>query len=628
MIKNKKLIIALILMLVIGFASVSTTLILTGVVGIGGNKDDFKVIFTKAKLNKTLRNEFIDKETKQTITYETDVLSIVDDTSVLEYEVTNTSRNYDADVTIDLEIPEKDYVYIEFEPKTMFIEAGKSKSGSVTVKLKKMVDEDKTISMRCGFKVNSRKRESLGAEYVEPFSRAGTMMAAKNSKENPESVWKYREYVRKVVFENRMNPHETTEELTFDVSEAQDKSVMAYLVPLSYEEKYALFTEMLNTHYIMNEEELIKYFQEEEGRSLTEAVGWLSELRCDYFVPFTEEEKIYYIDKVLKFETGMTLEELKQYALEQGATEEEFNTNIEEMKKDLFSNYPYSDIDIYTLYIQSDTGIKANTDSSYLFYDFYILTKIEGLDYLDTSNVTNMKGMFSYCTRMVALDLSSFDTSNVTDMSYMFEGEFDAGYNSFKNLNLSSFNTNKVTTMRGMFASCANLDSLDLSSFDTINVIDMSEMFFACYDLKNIDLSNFDTSNVTTMAGMFRLCHGLESINIRSFNTSKVIDMSGMFNQNYRLTSLDLSSFTTESLQKISDGWPREGMFSGSDKLTYLDMSNFDFSAIENKKEIFRRMPDNATIKVKDKAAQDWILALSSNDRPSAWTTSNIVIAS
>ena len=37
----------------------------------------------------------------------------------------------------------------------------------------------------------------------------------------------------------------------------------------------------------------------------------------------------------------------------------------------------------------------------------------------DTSNVTNMVGMFSD-SKLNILDLSSFDTSNVTDMDWMF----------------------------------------------------------------------------------------------------------------------------------------------------------------------------------------------------------------
>lgn len=44
------------------------------------------------------------------------------------------------------------------------------------------------------------------------------------------------------------------------------------------------------------------------------------------------------------------------------------------------------------------------------FYLFEGLTKIEHLDYLNTSEVENMGSMFSKCTSLETLDLSSFNT--------------------------------------------------------------------------------------------------------------------------------------------------------------------------------------------------------------------------
>ena len=46
-------------------------------------------------------------------------------------------------------------------------------------------------------------------------------------------------------------------------------------------------------------------------------------------------------------------------------------------------------------------------------------TTINGLNKLDTRNVTNMELMF-YNTKISTLDLSSFDTSKVTNMNNMF----------------------------------------------------------------------------------------------------------------------------------------------------------------------------------------------------------------
>ena len=75
-----------------------------------------------------------------------------------------------------------------------------------------------------------------------------------------------------------------------------------------------------------------------------------------------------------------------------------------------------------------------------------------------------------------------------------------------------------------MFTSCSGLTSLDLSSFDTSNVTDMSDMFSYCGGLTSLDLSSFDTSNVTSMNGMFEECNNLTRvdgyISFKSYSSS------------------------------------------------------------------------------------------------------------
>ncbi|MCJ1996773.1 BspA family leucine-rich repeat surface protein [Lactococcus piscium] len=63
---------------------------------------------------------------------------------------------------------------------------------------------------------------------------------------------------------------------------------------------------------------------------------------------------------------------------------------------------------------------KAPNDSTELFADLKSLTEIVGLEKLDTSNVTVMKGMFTLCQALTSLNLSNFDTRSVTTMQNMF----------------------------------------------------------------------------------------------------------------------------------------------------------------------------------------------------------------
>ena len=121
------------------------------------------------------------------------------------------------------------------------------------------------------------------------------------------------------------------------------------------------------------------------------------------------------------------------------------------------------------------------TTTKYWFYDLSALTTIEGLENLNTSEVTDMSGMFSGCSGLKELNVSNFNTSAVTDMERMF-----FGCSGLTSLNLSNFNTSKVWDMREMFKNCSSLTSLNLSNFNTSKVTDMNYMFYDCSSLKTI----------------------------------------------------------------------------------------------------------------------------------------------
>lgn len=225
------------------------------------------------------------------------------------------------------------------------------------------------------------------------------------------------------------------------------------------------------------------------------------------------------------------------------------------------------------------------------FYLFEGLTKIEHLDYLNTSEVENMGSMFSKCTSLETLDLSSFNTEKVTNMLAMFEGSMSLrtiklpkgfigsnvtnlnatfrGCASLTELDLSGSNAEKVKDMGGMFYGCVALSNLNLSGFKTGSVTDMPYLFSSCQSLESLDLSGFNTENVTSMESMFSQCSSLRSLDLSSFNTSKVIDMHLMFFKCTNLESIDLSSFDTENLQRMAH------MFSSCTKLAMLDLSSF-----------------------------------------------------
>ena len=186
------------------------------------------------------------------------------------------------------------------------------------------------------------------------------------------------------------------------------------------------------------------------------------------------------------------------------------------------------------------------TDMSYMFTACSALTSLD-LSSFNTENVTNMGSMFWNCSALTSLDLSSFNTANVTDMTYIFDG-----CSQLTSLKLSSnFNTANVTNMCNMFHDCSALTSLDLSSFNTANVTDMSYMFTACSALTSLDLSSFNTANVTSMGYMFYNCSALTSLDLSNFNTAKVTFMRNLFCRCEALTSLDIRNFNIDNVTNI-----------------------------------------------------------------------------
>ena len=181
-------------------------------------------------------------------------------------------------------------------------------------------------------------------------------------------------------------------------------------------------------------------------------------------------------------------------------------------------------------------------------------------------NVTDMAFMFNRCIALTTLNLNSFNTSAVENMHRMFYSSI-----ALQSLSLGdNFNTSKATDMSEMFSYCTALTTLDLSSFNTSNVTNMHGMFSGCGKLTTPDLSSFNTSNVTDMYSMFAYCTALTTLNLNSFNTSNVTDMRGMFEKCGKLTTLDLSGFNTSNVTDMS------GMFSYCVALTTLTLgANF-----------------------------------------------------
>ena len=178
------------------------------------------------------------------------------------------------------------------------------------------------------------------------------------------------------------------------------------------------------------------------------------------------------------------------------------------------------------------------------FQSFYKLKQIEGIENLNTENVTNMFTMFFDCRNLAELDVTHFNTANVKNMYRMF-------------------------------SRCSGLTSLDVTNFNTANVTDMSYMFQACSGLTSLDVTNFNTANVTDMSSMFASCNKLKGIYVSDkFVTDAVTSSSNMFYKSSSLSGdIDWTSdnATDKTYAKTDGGYFRDKAYDNRPWVKYAD---------------------------------------------------------
>ena len=273
----------------------------------------------------------------------------------------------------------------------------------------------------------------------------------------------------------------------------------------------------------------------------------------------------------------------------------------------------------------------ARPTSCYYWFCFcFNLTTIEGIEYLNTEKVTNMKDMFYRCSALTSLDLSNFNTKNVTDMSYMF-----CSCSALTTIFVSDkFVTGQVTSSVDMFSGCNkligaieyagnNTNNKDYANYETgyftpeggfpgyaefdegtgtltFKWNNSTSIPAGAYGL-NVGLiyprwlevtgivqkvvfdASFANARPTSCYHWFSSCVKLTTIEgIEYLNTEKVTNMSDMFYHCSTLTSLDLTNFNTAKVTKMNE------MFIGCSALTTIYVSDkFVTDKVTNSRNMF-----------------------------------------
>ena len=283
------------------------------------------------------------------------------------------------------------------------------------------------------------------------------------------------------------------------------------------------------------------------------------------------------------------------------------------------------------------------------FYEMKRLQSITGIEYLNTSEVTIMFGMFGVCEKLTSLDLSGFNTAQVTDMGAMF----------YECSNLQTiyvgngWNTAAVANSAYMFYKCTKLVGGQGTTYSASHMeadyahIDggasnpgyltaaSTHEAYACYTPSNTTLTFYydnqrssrsgttyslntgtnapgwesDGSNAyvtkvvfdpsfadarpTTTYDWFYNMENLQSITGMGYlNTSEVTNMAYMFMWCTGLTSLDVSRFNASKVTSM------RSMFKYCTRLTSLDLGSFNTSKVNSMYNMFYDCDNLRTIYV------------------------------
>ena len=168
--KKRVGLLVIIMLMCIGFAAISTTLIINGNTKLSENTQDFDIYFSKARLDSEDVYKSVISKDKKTITFKTNNLSKLGDKSVLEYEVTNNSANYDAEVKVTCSPENNKYTSLTnvLSTENNIVPARNKANGTLTITLKKTALEEVEETYTCTLEFNAVERTSIGVSINKP----------------------------------------------------------------------------------------------------------------------------------------------------------------------------------------------------------------------------------------------------------------------------------------------------------------------------------------------------------------------------------------------------------------------------------------------------------------------------
>ena len=364
----------------------------------------------------------------------------------------------------------------------------------------------------------------------------------------------------------------------WDVSAAQDKSVMAYITNSYDAFKTLLSVTIGKAELPAGTGTLYNEMPTWDGTKFTSSDVYASGKTVDEWAGDSYPWRYYFVsdaDPTVVYEWDSSTKFIKYY-------------------------YDYAPAKIVT--ISSNTGwtedVIANESSRYICYEFEALRSFDGT-HLDTSTAQDMRQMFCYCYDLINLNLGSWDVSNVQNFYGMFNGctslseiNLNVDLSAIDDANLNDDTDKEITLGWGestdgicgglghMFGNCRSLTALDVSGWDLSKAQSLCNTFYYCNVLEQLDVVGWDVSGIKTFDSTFYSCYILEQPNVSEWDVSSAEIMYGMFG-NCGFTTLAVNDW---NVSKVTDFG---SMFYNCINLEYIDVSQWDTSSAEYMNSMF-----------------------------------------
>ena len=602
--KKKKSILLAILLMAVGFAAVTTNLIINGSTSINANNADFKVLFTKAVLDDVENNSLITDDTH--IVFDTKELKNVGDKSVLVYTIKNNSRNYDADITMSFSPETTEYIRVTNVLDSNSLAAGEETDGTLTIELIKGYVGETTLeeSVSVEIEATAKERTELAVvddEPEEPEENPNKLLITdKSNNPIPNAVVTISKDTDSVsaVTDNNGYALLNAKDVLLDSSYKNVRIKQTGLEDL-YCGNISLDNPDCDSFNISRSTDIhsLPYnIMKDSGRGGSEN---------DYYYYFTGRNSNIYYSNVRNLYT-LDYIDIPEEAIYSADVSRNQNGSVMSWIVPIEGNEDY-----YNLYIGSPGGVIAPVDAEYLFYNSGF--KSIDLSHFSMPYTENATGMFQGTTGLTTLDGPNQRAYNLQNMDYMFQtaGDYYNGdyvnvsifsspsvtsmkytFNGvqFKHVDLTGLKTSKVTDMTDLFKNANKVEEIiGMEYLDTRNITNMDNMFWNMYRLQAFDATHLNTKKVTSMNHTFCGLELIPEFDASHLDTRNVTSMKYTFANLKSVKSLDLSHLNTSKVTDMEGMVQRLGRALSGDDLTNLtlNINGIDTSKVTNMKSMF-----------------------------------------